>query len=365
MKMISVHRVNEDDRLAKTIYDEDGQPLLKSGVTLTSRLLQRLKDKGISFIYIEEEGTEDIFASDTIDPIKRAKSIKSIKHHFEGITKMTTLQKVVNLDSVSSSFSSIVNTILDDIYGKKEAVSLLSDVICYDSYVFHHSLNVTIYALSLGKELGLGEKDLHKLGMGAILHDVGKVGIPETVLNKQESLTDEEFNMIKEHTTVGFDMIRRSHTMSLLTAHCAYQHHERINGTGYPRQLKGNEIHDFAKIIGIVDVFDAVTSNRVYRGARLPHEGLEMLYSGASTLFDKRMVEVFAHTVAIYPVGLEVTLSDGSVGVVVETNKNMPSRPRVRVLSRLGQPIQPIEIDLADTLNVTITEAESIKHEQV
>ncbi|WP_280769418.1 HD-GYP domain-containing protein [Salipaludibacillus daqingensis] len=359
MKLKSIHSVYNQDRLAKPIYNDLGQTLLNSGVILTDKMIDRLKNKGVSYVYIEDASTEDIYVEDTIHGKTRMKALKTIQGNFNTISNQMALGKSVDIDKLSPSFSNLVKEILLEIQSKKEVISMLSEVVSYDSYVFHHSLNVTVYAVALGQKVGLNQSELHDLGLGAMLHDLGKMGIPLEILNKSEELTVEEFDLIKSHASIGFDMLRKSYTLSLITAHCAYQHHERLDGTGYPRQLAGNDIHYFAKIIGIADVFDAVTSNRVYRQAMLPHEGLELLYSGAGSLFDEKLVDSFAKTVAIYPVGLEVRLSNGEEGVVAKINAQLPSRPVIRVLKDKDKNRCEKDIDLSVELNVTIIACET------
>ncbi|SDO42155.1 HD-GYP domain-containing protein [Alkalicoccus daliensis] len=365
MKLAALNQVKPNTRLAKPIYNDEGQALLQIGAYLTERVIALLKEKGVSYVYIQYEGTEDIEVKDGIDPVIRKQSIKVIRENFQAVSNSLALKKTVDMDSVSESFSDIVTEVLNDVMNQKEAVSLLADVVCYDTYIFHHSLNVTIYSLSLGKALGLNQEELHKLGLGALLHDIGKMSVSANILNKTEKLTNDEFDEIKKHTTLGFEILRKSHTLSLLTAHCAFQHHERLDGSGYPRQIKDKEIHPFAKIIGIVDVFDAVTSHRVYRPAMLPHEGLELLFSGAGTLFDRQMVDTFSKTVAIYPPGLEVSLNGGRSGVISAVNQSMPSRPTVRVMSEYGVKVTPYEVNLSEELSSMIERCETTLEQRV
>ncbi|GAE33233.1 HD-GYP domain-containing protein [Halalkalibacter akibai] len=250
--------------------------------------------------------------------------------------------------------------ILADIKNNKDALAILSDIFVYDSYIFTHSLNVTVYTLGLAVELGFTEKQLMDIGMGALLHDVGKMAIPTEVLNKPGRLTVEEFEIIKSHAKAGYDMLRNAPNISLLSAHCAFQHHERIDGTGYPQGLKGNQIHYYAKLIAIADVFDAVTSNRIYRKPMLPHEGLELLYSGVENQFDQSLVEAFRKTIAVYPAGLKVKLSDGRVGIVVKQNKQLSTHPVVRIIEEHSRELaNPYQLDLVEQLNVTIVETET------
>ncbi|MFA9559870.1 HD-GYP domain-containing protein [Evansella sp. AB-rgal1] len=366
MRIRSISSLRENDCIAKPIYNEHGQILLNKGYTLTSSMIHRLKEKGVTYVYIEDNTTKDIYVDDVITDRTRIESLEVIKDNFLTISKEMTLGKSIDMDKLSPSFSRIVTNILTEITSHKEAVSMLSNVFCYDSYVFHHSLNVTVYSLALGKKYGLNAKQLEELGLGAILHDIGKIAIPLEVLNKTDSLSDEEFRLIQEHSTIGFDILRKSHTIPLLTAHCAYQHHERMDGSGYPRGISGKDIHLYAKLIGVADVFDAVTANRVYRKARLPHEALEILFAGVNTLFEKDMVEAFAKTIAIYPVGLEVKLSDGRTAVVAKQNPELPSRPTVLVINNdEGEAVEPYELSLLEHLNVTIVSCETTLSQEV
>jgi HD-GYP domain-containing protein (c-di-GMP phosphodiesterase class II) len=184
--------------------------------------------------------------------------------------------------------------------------------------------------------------------------------IPLDILLKPGKLTQEEYEIIKQHAEVGFQMLRKVQTMPLLVAHCAYQHHERLNGSGYPRGITGDNIHLYGKIIAVADVFDAITSNRVYRQAMLPHEALEILYSGIDTLYDKEIVQAFKKSIVLYPTGLGVTLSSGEKGIVCRQNKGLNERPIIRVLEKNGEDVIPYELDLKINLATLITSCETI-----
>ncbi|TWI60088.1 HD-GYP domain-containing protein [Halalkalibacter nanhaiisediminis] len=360
MRLVATRSLSAGTKLGKPIYNDNGQILLRQGVVLTERVITRLSEMGISFVYIEDARTEGIDVADIVTDETKRMAVKTIKEEFLHIGKEIQLKKVFNGDHLSKDFSKIVQAILSDIKSNEEALALLSDVYVYDNYIFTHSLNVTVYTLGLAVDLGFNEKQLIEIGMGALLHDVGKLSIPAEILNKPGRLTDEEFAIIKTHAKAGFDMLRRSPNISLLTAHCALQHHERLDGTGYPQGLIDENIHIYAKIIGIADVFDAVTSNRVYRKPMLPHEALELLYAGVGTQFDHTLIDAFRRTIAVYPVGLTVTLSDGRIGIVIKQNKELSTHPVVRIISEDGEELEsPYDLDLTKQLNVTIVETES------
>ena len=277
----------------------------------------------------------------------RVEAVQTIESTFAQIHINDKLQNSIVVEKAAVRFTQLIRSIMDDLRSNEELLSLLADVYVYDNYIFSHSLNVALYSLALGMELKLNEKQLETLGMGAILHDVGKMLIPFEILGKAGKLTEEEYELVKKHPEYGFQLLKKIHTVSLHVAHCAYQHHERLDGSGYPRGLKDNEIHDLGKIIAVADVFDAVTSNRVYRSAMLPHEGLEILYAGAGTQFEIPIVEAFRRAVAIYPNGLSVVLNDGRKGVVSSQNIGIGDRPIIRIIEEVDQPLQePYEVDL-------------------
>ncbi|GAE27424.1 hypothetical protein JCM9140_3571 [Halalkalibacter wakoensis JCM 9140] len=360
MRLVAVKSVTEGAQLAKPIYNDNGQILLYEGVELTQRSLTRLYELGISFIYIHDERTNGIEIETGVSVETKRKAIKTIKTEFQEIASNLKLKKSFNMDHFNKDFATIVRAILSDIKNNENALTLLSDMFVYDSYIFTHSLNVTVYTLGLAVDLGFTDKQLMEIGMGSLLHDIGKMTIPVEILNKPGRLTDEEFKVIQNHSMAGYNILRHAPNISLLSAHCALQHHERLDGTGYPQGLQKNDIHYYAKIIAIADVFDAVTSNRVYRKPMLPHEALELLYSGVGNQFEQDLVEAFRRTVAVYPVGLTVTLSDDRVGIVVKQNKQLSTHPVVRIIEENGVEItQTYDIDLMKQLNVTIVATEA------
>lgn len=360
MRLVSTFSLANGDELSKPIYNEKGQILIHEGVPLTTRMINRLTEIGVTYVYIEDEVTNDIESQSPISDRVRVEAVNTIKNTFDTMSGSDDVANSFIFDKTGEKMLDTVRHILSEVQGHNEVISLLSDVFTYDDYIFTHSLNVTIYALALGTELGLPSRKLEELGYGAMLHDVGKVLVPQDVLLKPGKLTDEEFEQVKEHSEAGFNMLRKMPTVPLTAAHCAYQHHERLDGSGYPRGLTEKDIHLYAKILGIADVFDAVTSNRVYRNAMLPHEGLEILYAGAGTLFDQKMIQAFRKSVAAYPNGITVNLSDGRKGIISRQNKHVSDRPVVRILEENGQELtEYYEVDMAQELNVIITECDT------
>ncbi|MNC14638.1 Cyclic di-GMP phosphodiesterase response regulator RpfG [compost metagenome] len=209
----------------------------------------------------------------------------------------------------------------------------------------------------LGIAHGYSREELRIIGLGSLLHDIGKTQIPVKIIQKPGMLSDEEFRHMQAHTEIGYRILKDEPNIPLLAAHCALQHHERIDGSGYPRGLKGPQIHEYAKWLGVADSYDAMTSNRIYKKAMLPHQAVEALYVGSGTLYEQKQLELFRDRVAIYPLGLTVKLSTGESGVVVKIDPTIPHRPVVRVLHDPdGEPVVPYELDLGSKLSVVIVD---------
>ncbi|MFB4169323.1 HD-GYP domain-containing protein [Virgibacillus sp. JSM 102003] len=355
MRLVSTNSIEPGTTLGQTIYNDNGQVLIHRDLDLTQRVIRRLLNQGITYVYIKDELTDDIDIESPISEELRVEASNTIKETFSEMRQEGFMNNSHILNKQEKKLTDIIQQIMDQMQSNSDTVSLLADIFVTDDYIFQHSINVTIYSIAIGIELGLSEKELSEIGTGAMLHDIGKVFIDQKILQKPEALNTEEFQVIKEHTQLGFDFLRKQLDLPLLVAHCAYQHHERLDGSGYPRGIKGDQMHKYAKLISVADVFDAVTSNRVYRDAKLPHEGLEVLYAGAINLFDKEMVEAFKKSVAVYPNGLTVKLSDGRNGIVSKQNRHLCDRPIIRIFQENAKEVEPYEIDLASILNVTIT----------
>lgn len=357
MRLISIANCQPGERLAKSIFNNNGTVLIGEGVELNQRMLDRLQALNISAIYVYDELTKDIEVKDVISEQTRREALHVIHNTFQVFfDEPSRWQKHLNSRQLGKQFRQVMTSIIDELKMNQSAMNLLGSIVGTDHYVFAHSFNVTLYTTAVAMKLGLTEKELIEIGIGAMLHDVGKMSIPQEILHKPGKLNDDEFEQIKKHTDVGFEILRRQEEIPLLAAHCAYQHHERLDGSGYPRRLQEPDIHKYAKILAVCDVFDALTTNRVYRRAILPHQAMEILYAGVDKLFVKEYIEVFRDTIAMYPIGLSVKLNTGEEGVVIDYNRGIPSRPIVRILKdEQGNRIdQPYEVDLSKRLNLVI-----------
>lgn len=225
----------------------------------------------------------------------------------------------------------LIENVIDSIIRSEDALISMTKLRAFDEYTYTHSLNVSVLSVAFGKAMGLNRSLLNRLGMAGLFHDLGKQRIPSAVLNKPGKLTPEEFEVIKSHPERGFILCKGAKFDDTAVLRGIIEHHEKYNGSGYPRRLSGDSIHHFARIIAIADVYDALTSKRVYKKGMLPNKALSIMYNMRGEDFFPGLVERFIKQVGIYPVGSLVRLSDYSHGVVVTANPEAPLTPLVTV----------------------------------
>ena len=232
------------------------------------------------------------------------------------------------------------NRVVDSVVKNENALVWLTQLKNRDEYTVQHSINVCVLAVLFGRHLGLGQQDLRELGFGALLHDIGKMRIPQHILNKVDKLTDDEMELMKQHPEFGYQILKNSPDVSESAIDIAHSHHERIDGSGYPRKLAGDSISLFSKLVSIVDVYDAITSDRVYHMGISPHEALNLMYGWAPRSFNGELLQEFIRCLGIYPIGSIVELDSGEVGVVMTVNRTRLMRPLLTlVLDREKKPL--------------------------
>lgn len=350
MRLVNLKNVMAGMTLAKGIYSCEGKVLLAEGVKLTGSYIDRLKELSIYEIYIEDEISKDICIRDIIDDQTR-------------IAAKSTICQVIRDLKLKKSFdvylvNETVNQIVDELLANKNIIINLTDLRSIDDYTFAHSVNVAVISLVIGKTLGYNQLRLRDLGVGALLHDIGKTEIPLSILNKPGKLEPDEIEIMKKHTEYGYEILKEYSNISILSRGIPLMHHERMDGTGYPYGKKGDEIHEFAKIVAIADTYDAMTSNRIYKKKVAPEKAIEYLISTGNYYYDYNIVKLFLNHVAIYPVGTIVRLNTKQKGIVMDNNQYSPTRPIVRILKDQNMDVNCTfkEIDLQKNLTVFIEE---------
>jgi HD-GYP domain-containing protein (c-di-GMP phosphodiesterase class II) len=240
--------------------------------------------------------------------------------------------------------------LVEEVLQAPDAIMNLMDIKSFDDYTFTHNINVATLSLLIGQALGLNRDEMSDLGSGGMLHDVGKLKIPLSILNKDGKLTDQEFAEMKSHPTYGYEILSKSKGISERARMIALQHHEKFQGGGYPKRLKGSEISLFARICAVADVYDALTTDRPYRVAMSPYEAMKILNAGIDNHFDPKVLTAFIRKFSLYPAGSLVSLNDGSYALVLKNNATSVIRPVIKiVMDSAGRRLKDrVEINLLE-----------------
>lgn len=323
MRRVSLKSLRPGMKVGQPVYDNYGNVLLETGIIISRSYVDKLLKHGICFIYIEDGLLPDNVTKDVISEKTRQNAINQVKNLFmeasEGV--------IIEMDKIQDTVSDMVNQL-----SMNQSIVNMLDLRSLDDYTFFHSVNVCVLSIMTGITMGYNEKELHILGTGAILHDLGKIKIPKNILDKPGKLSPEEFDVIKMHPSYGYEYIKKTGGIDEVAALISYEHHERYNGSGYPEGKHGDAIHPLSRIVGIADIYDAITAERVYKKANRPHEAYEMLAGSGNYLFDYQAVKSFLDNIAAYPTGSIVELTSGEIAVALDTPKGYTLLPRVSVL---------------------------------
>ncbi|WP_217922238.1 HD-GYP domain-containing protein [Miltoncostaea oceani] len=358
-------------RLGRPVYSCSGGarlPLLQPDALVTDRVRAGLERAGVFAVYVDDAVSEGITPTEPISPELRDRAVRELGSTFTSISANGRSTRIHG--EQIERLGGVVSALLRELRQSGHMVSALMDLQSFDAHTLGHSLNVCVLGLMLGDEAlrrhgwtdGRGnvrrdgiDSRLEKLGLGLLLHDVGKLLIPAEILQKPGRLTDDEMDIVREHPQAGLDLIEEG-AFSSLSRVAVIGHHERLDGKGYPHG-RGEDLHVHAQIAGIADVYDAVSSMRVYQARRPTHEAWELVLSLAGTAFPLDLVRIFKHTVAPYPEGVAVQLSDGRRGLVSRVRREHINRPTIRVTHDPdGAPVTAYEFELADAWDVVISD---------
>ncbi|MPM65553.1 hypothetical protein SDC9_112450 [bioreactor metagenome] len=334
MRLIPTSNLLPGMILGKNLYDNHNSLLLKKGHALSEKEIRRIGNLRYQGLYIADdvlqeaeipENTEDI------NDVLRNNAVSAIRELFSIVSSQNMVMK--------KSFTvaqNAVGDIVEEIVLNKNATYSMTDLKIFDDYTYFHSVNVTVIAVILGFAMGLSRTNLYKLGLGGLLHDIGKIFIPKEILEKPGKLTDEEFGIIQKHSQKGYEYLKQMKDFPFESNLAVLTHHEQYGGQGYPGGMKGEKIPLFGRILMVADVFDALISDRPYRKALLPSDAVEYIVGGCGILFDPTIVDVFIKKISPYPIGTHVILSNGLKGIVVSNRPGFGLRPKIRVSASTG-----------------------------
>jgi HD-GYP domain-containing protein (c-di-GMP phosphodiesterase class II) len=375
--------------LARALHTERGEVLLGAGTTLNQFFIDKLGERGVISVFLRDGLGDDVEPNDIVSEELRAATVTHLARAFDVISSMAHSSKLNNgerprtvndlvhrlgerpldlpppgvnsLQALYQDIESLMNEILES-----NTIASLESLKTHNDYTFQHSVDVAVLGILLGRTAGLPRDQLRELALGCLLHDLGKMYIDEAILDKPGRLTPEEFDEIKKHPQMGFELIRRMPVFSILPAHVAYQHHERQDGDGYPRGLIGNNVLSrslsermnprrillIAEIAAVADVYSALTSDRPYRTA-MPLDKVNQIISEMSgPHLNADVVLLLTRTIPMFPVGHWVQVLTGKYqgwrGVVFELAADSLHQPSIRLLldDRGDRVAMPVDVDL-------------------
>lgn len=360
MFRVAVPQLQPGMKVGRSVVDAAGRILLTSGTVLKRHYIERLQQLGIPSIYVWNDLAPDVAPEEVVSDETRLRlatelkqTMSSVKTALEERGRLSSRRWTLDTERIRKG----VNAVVDEVLSSRHAMVHLTDIRTHDEYTLGHSVNVCVLSTMVGITMGYNIARLRDLGLGAVLHDLGKVTVPEEILNKVEPLTPDEMAEMRAHAERGFEILRQQPDISLLSAHVAWQHHERWNGTGYPRALKGSEIHDFARIVAVADVYDAMTADRPYKKGYSPDRALRNIREVIADWFEPQVLAAFMDNIALYPIGTLVELTSGEIGVVVSVTRGQAERPAVRIIKDpQGRTLpRPFEVDLARDRSYAVT----------
>lgn len=352
MRFVAREYIKPYSILAQPVLGINGEVLLTTGSILKPQYIRHLKKLGVVGVYINDELSEDLDIVSAISHELKSQAVRSISSTFAKV-----LNEKGNPKMMGMKLHATAKQIVDEIISHGEIMLNLFDMKVYDSYTFYHCVNVTVLSVVMGLGLGYSHKKLVDLAYAALMHDIGKVWIAPEIINKPCALTPEEYEVVKQHPKTGYEYVRThlNTIMPELAARGVLEHHERVDGSGYPEGKTAAQITETAKILAIADVYDALASDRPYRKGLFPVEAIEYVQGNCDTHFDFNIVQVFVRKVALFPVGSFVLLSNGATALVVENFEGLTQRPSVRVFMHDDVKITPYMLHLSrEAFDVTV-----------
>lgn len=328
-------------QIAETVFNEYGAVIVSEDTVLDRHIIRKIENLGVIKIKVYDNMNDMIIVSGTeLFRAQYNENLSAVKDILHDISN----GKDIDIQKVNEVSDSIITRINEN----RDIVSCINQMRSVDEYTYTHSINVSLLCMLIGKWMKFDYFKVKKLVHAGILHDIGKGKIKPELLNKPEKLTRDEFEEIKKHPVYGFKLAEAIPNMDDGILKGILMHHEREDGSGYPFGVKGPQIHDFAKIVAVADIYDAMTSNRAYRGKESPFEVFELMENDSFGILDPKVTSTFLSNIASYYIGDFVKLNTGDIGEIVYINPSHISQPIIKA--------DDVYIDLTHDTNIKIIE---------
>jgi HD-GYP domain-containing protein (c-di-GMP phosphodiesterase class II) len=327
MQRLAMESVRPEMISAVDIFDPGGRSMIRAGGALQENHIEMLQSLGFGSVYVNLPYLGQTRPPDNlVRPDFRTEAVKIIRCVYDEFR----VQKEVDVNPLRDLASKLVNEVIIN----RNQLFQLVDLRTPETYLPAHVFNVAVLSVLTALKMEYSPVKLHELALGALVMDIGEMLLPSAILRKKGKLEPEEMLEVKKHPEAGFEGLRKKmRGLPTPSLHVAYQHHESFDGKGYPRGVAGSEIHEFARIASVVDMFDALLSDRPFRHYYLPHEAASILHALAGRLLDPEVVMRFAFCVALYPQGSLVQLDTQEICEVESVGAKQPDRPRLQLLT--------------------------------
>ena len=351
MRLVNIGDVEVGSVIAKPVYDSKLSLLINKGAKLSELLIKKLIQADIRHLYISDEISKGIELEPMIsDEIKLQAFVIMKKFYESQMVKQDQNVEAIRESSIRE-LKDIVDDIITEIYSKNDQKYYSTELMGAEMYHYNHAVEVMILSLLIGRKMGLDREKLLKLGMGAILADIGKARVPQEILNKKGKLEPEEFDEMKRHVDYSYAILKDLVGLSSLSRQIVLLHHEKLDGSGYPNGFTGEQIPLLVRIATVCDIFSAIVADRTYNNRISVDTAIEILRGAAPTKIDQDVFMTLLQVIDIYPPGTLVELGNGQVGIVIQSNPNSPTRPILRIIEKDGQ---HHELDLMQELTLFI-----------
>lgn len=373
LEQISIDELVAGMYVEKVVQQTGKLKVKTEGYVRSDTTIAKLKSAGILKVIIDPSKTlktEQDAATESVEPADDSSEDDGSYDPTQKTAKMTSeLTKASRLYTEALSYQEkvfqdikdgktidpepakdITSSFIDSVFRNQDALACMTQIREKDSYLLEHSVNVSILMTILAKHLHMDKETIHELATGALLHDIGKIKVPDSILHKPGKLTDEEFRIMRSHVTHSAAILKKAPGVSRIAFDVAANHHERLDGNGYPRGLSAPQLSMYARMISIVDAYDAMTANRCYKEGLSTIIAFKILKKDSNVHFDAHLVDKFIQSLGPHPVGSVVKLDSGKLAIVSESNFESPLQPMVKTFyhTKLNQYTELKDIDLSD-----------------
>lgn len=333
--------------LSEDVFSDKGELIIGAGIKLNAQQIDKLLDLDILYVHVHVElkspGLEQPFVAEASDTQKAfIKTVGRFKDLFSSIK----FGRHVGMEEVED----IVSPLVEQVLNNSGVARQLWQLEACDLYTFDHSVAVSLTSALLARWLNCDEDTIRTIAVAGLMHDIGKVNVPDEILNKPGRLTDDEMKVMKTHATLGYVLLMNQKSVSTDVLNAVLQHHERYDGNGYPSGLMQESIHPIARIVAVADVFSAMTTKRVYKEPKNPFVVAQLMLEQSYGYLDPKLTQVFLSRISNYYIGNIVKLSDGRVGEVVFIHKTMPHRPMIRIDSEFVDLLTIPHLEIEDLI---------------